>query len=106
MQEISKKITVPLERFQITFTANGRNDHVTMFTLYLPLAVFSFSVKSSSFVLASKVRIVFALFSSVYYVCARNCQSNSHLPFAMNAILNVYYLSCLLVTEVFFLFFS
>ena len=42
----------------MTFTANVRYDHVTMFTLYLPLAVFSFSVKSSSFALASKARII------------------------------------------------
>ena len=48
----------PIERFRITLTANGRNDHVTMFILYLPLAVFSFSVKLSSFSLASKARII------------------------------------------------
>ena len=47
-----------LERFRITFTTNGRNDHVTMFNLYLPLAVFSFSVKLSSFTLAANVRII------------------------------------------------
>ena len=41
----------------MTFAANVRYDHVTMFILYLPLAVFSFSVKSSSFALASKARI-------------------------------------------------
>ena len=35
-------------RLRITFTANVRCDHVTMFILYLPLAIFSFSVKSSS----------------------------------------------------------
>ena len=29
-----------------------------MFTLYLPLAVFSFSVKLSNFALVSKVRII------------------------------------------------
>ena len=45
-----------LER--ITFTANGRNDHVIMFILHLPLTVFSFSVKSSRLALASKVRII------------------------------------------------
>ena len=38
--------------------ANGRIDHITMFTLYLPFAVFRFSVKLSSFALASKVRII------------------------------------------------
>ena len=43
---------------RITFAANGRNDHVTMFILYLPLAVFSFSVKLSIFALASKSRII------------------------------------------------
>ena len=37
--------------------ANVRYGHVTMFILYLPLAVFSFSLKSSSFVLTSKARI-------------------------------------------------
>ena len=36
---------------------NGRNDHVTMFNLHLPLAVFSLLVIFSSFVLASKARI-------------------------------------------------
>ena len=47
----------------MTFTVNGkvRYDHVTMFILCLPLAVFSFSVKSSSFALASKAR------SSLHY---------------------------------------
>ena len=42
-----------LERFRITFMANGKNDHVTVFTLYLPCAVFSFVVELSSFVLFS-----------------------------------------------------
>ena len=44
---------------RMTFTANGKRKyyHVTMFILHLPLAVFSFSVKSSSFALASKARI-------------------------------------------------
>ena len=48
------------ETFRNTFTPNrrGRNDHVTMFILYLLLAVFSFSVKFSSFGLASKARII------------------------------------------------
>ena len=32
-----------IERFRTTFTANGRNDHVTIFILHLPLTVFSFS---------------------------------------------------------------
>ena len=41
----------------MTFTANVGYDHVTMFILYLPLAVFSFSVKSSSFALTTKARI-------------------------------------------------
>ena len=43
----------------MTFTANGKReiDHDTMFILYLPLAAFSFSVKSSSSAFASKVRI-------------------------------------------------
>ena len=36
---------------------NVRYDHVTMFILYLPHAVFSYSVKSSSFALALNARI-------------------------------------------------
>lgn len=38
-------------------TAAG-NDHMTMFIFHLPLAVSSFSVKLSSFALASRARIV------------------------------------------------
>ena len=37
------------ERFRTKFTANGRNDHVTIFTLHFPVAVLSFLAKSSSF---------------------------------------------------------
>ena len=47
-----------IERFRITFTANGKNDHVTLLTLSLALAVFSFIVKLSCLGLASKVRII------------------------------------------------
>ena len=45
-----------LEVFRIMFKANG-NDHVIMFILLLPLAVFSFLAKFGSFALASKARI-------------------------------------------------
>ena len=57
LNTINKKI---MERFTITFTetANDRDDHVTTFILHLPLAVLSFSVKLSSFALASKIRII------------------------------------------------
>ena len=44
----------------------GRNDHVIMFILHLPLVVFSVSVKLGSFALTSKVRIIFAPFLSTY----------------------------------------
>ena len=44
---------VIIEIFRITFTANGRNDHVTMFTVqlnvYMWFTILSFSVKLSSF---------------------------------------------------------
>ena len=50
-------VNLTIDRFRITLTANGKNEHVIMFALYLPLTVFSFSVKSSSFALASKARI-------------------------------------------------
>ena len=63
----------------------GRNDHVTMFILHLPLAVFSVAVKLSSFALASKVRIIFALFLSMYLLSQGNI--NANLSFDVNAIL-------------------
>ena len=43
----------------MTFMANDRTDHVTMFTLHLSLTVSSFSVKLISFALASIVKINF-----------------------------------------------
>ena len=49
------------KRFRIIFTENGRNDHMTMFMLHLPLVVFSFSVKLSCFALASNISIVLHL---------------------------------------------
>ena len=52
-----------LGTFWITFSANGRNDYVTIF---MPLDIFfSFSVKLISLSLASKTWIVLALFSSM-----------------------------------------
>ena len=52
------QITLLIERLSSTFTANGRNDHVTLLVLHLQLAVFSFLVKLRSFALASKARII------------------------------------------------
>ena len=56
----------------MTFTVY---DHVTMFILFLPLAVFSFSVKSSSLALASKARI------SLHYshLCTFYFKKTSHV---------------------------
>ena len=47
-----------LERFSIAFTANGRSDHVTMFTPCLPLTVCRFYMKVDSFALAINTRII------------------------------------------------
>ena len=47
------------------YTANDRNDHMTMFILHFPLAVFTYSVILSSFALASKARIILH-FSHLY----------------------------------------
>ena len=56
----------------------GRNDHVTMFILHLPLAVFSFSVKLRSFAFVSNARIV--LF--YYHLCATfSRKPNANLTF-------------------------
>ena len=61
-------------------TANGRDDHVTTFILHLPLTVFSFSVKLSSFVLASKV----SLFCSILIADSFSQESiNASLTFAV-----------------------
>ena len=70
-----------LERLTITFTANVRYDHVTMFILYLPLAVCSFCVKSSSFALASKARISLHSSLSLYSLFQENI--NANLTFAV-----------------------
>ena len=51
-----------IERLSTTFTANGRYDHVIMFILHLPLAVFSFSEKLSVFALELKARILLYYF--------------------------------------------
>ena len=71
------------------FMANGRNDHVTMFILHLPLAVFSFSVKLRNFALASKARIIlyYSHLCTLYF--KKTLMQMSCLPFAVNAILNL-----------------
>ena len=58
---------------------------MTIFTLYLPLAVSSFSVKLRSFELASKFR------NSLHYshLCTNCFKRNANLTFAVNAILNL-----------------
>ena len=53
-----------LERLRITFTTNGRNDHVTMFILHLRLAVLFLS-KIRQFCASIKDQNYFALFSSM-----------------------------------------
>ena len=78
-----------LERFRISFTSNGRNDHVTVFTLYLPCIVFSFVVELSSF----------ALFSPT--VCTNFIKKTNYvnlmcLPFVVNAVLNPSIIFCVL----------
>ena len=59
-----------------------------MFILHLPLAVFSFSVKLStySFASASKARIV--LYIHIFFM-EKTQTRISRLPFAVNAILNL-----------------
>ena len=58
--------------------ANVSYDHVTMFILYLPFAVFSFSVKLSSFVLASKASI--SLHYSLFSLFQENINANLAFP--------------------------
>ena len=66
----------------MTFTADGRNDHVTMFSLHLPLAVFTFLVKLSTFAIASKcLAKCFALVSTMYSFFQENI--NANLTFAV-----------------------
>ena len=64
-------------------TENGRNDHVTMFILNLPLAVFSFLVKLSSFVQGIKGLNYFALFPSAqqfFKKISKGANSNNAKP--------------------------
>ena len=61
-------------------TANGKDDHVTTFILHLPLAVFSFSVKLSSFVLASKVSLFCSILSRTHFL-KKALTRVSRLPF-------------------------
>ena len=73
-----------LERLSNTLrpTANGRNDHVTMFTLNLPLAVFSFSKKIEYFGVSIKGHNYLLLFSSMYSFFQENI--NANLTFAVS----------------------
>ena len=48
-----------LERLRLAFTANGRSDHVIVISPRLPLTIYRFLVKVSSFVLAINIRIIF-----------------------------------------------
>ena len=64
-------------RFRTTLTGNGRNYHVTMFILNLPLAAFSFLEKLSSFALASKARI--SLHFSLLRTLSRKRNRESHV---------------------------
>ena len=59
--------------------ANGRNNHVIMFTLHLPLPVFSFSVKLSSFALVSKAGIVLHFFHLCLQFFSRKHKRESHV---------------------------
>ena len=79
-----------VKRFRVGFTANGRNDHMTTFTLHLPLAVFSFLVKLSSFVSTSKARIILLYSHPCTHFFQENINANlAFRPFVVNAILNL-----------------
>ena len=65
--------------FCLRQTTNGRNDHVTMFTPYLPLVVFSSSVKLSSFALASKVRTILHYSPLCTIFCSRKYKHEPHV---------------------------
>ena len=80
-----------LERLRIKFTTNGKNDHVTMFILHLPLAVFSFSVKLGSFSLASKARMILHYSYLCINFSRKHKRENVNLtsPFVVNTSLNL-----------------
>ena len=63
--------------FRITFTANGRNDNMVMFFLFLPLTVFSFSVKFSFFYPASRA-FLSGQFFSMYKVVPRDAKQANY----------------------------
>ena len=63
------------EKFRIKVDGERqKGDHVTMFLLHLPLAVFSFSVKLSSFAFDGSES--FAPFSSMYSFFQENVNAN------------------------------
>ena len=78
-------------------TANNRDAYLTMCTLYLPLGVFSSSVKLSNFALASKARIVLHYSHPCTHYFKKISTRIPRLPFALNAILN---LSICFITDI------
>ena len=66
---------VTLDRFRATFTANNRNDHVTMFVPHFPLVL---SAKLSSFALTSETNF-FVVFSSKYSFFQEKYKRESHV---------------------------
>ena len=74
--------------FRTAFTANGKNDHVTMFNFHLPLTVSSISVSGLAFAFKARTILRYS------YLCTRFFEENIdaniwRLPFAVNAILNL-----------------
>ena len=85
-----------IERFRNKFLSNGRNDHVTMFILHLPLAVFSFSVKLSSFALASNARIILHYSHLCAHFLKGNLNANLSLSVTPSHVMHVWVLIMLL----------
>ena len=46
-----------IKEIRITFTANGRNDHVMMFILHLPLAVLSIFIDLCTHIFRKQMKI-------------------------------------------------
>ena len=82
-------MVAPLGRFSIAFTANGRSDHVTMFSPRLPLNVCRFQMKVSSFALFINTRIIFLYFCIFNIYFEKTKTQISCLPFAVSVMLDL-----------------
>ena len=75
-----------IEKLSTMFAANSRDEHVTMLTLHLPLAVFCFSEGLRE----HQQQELFELFSSMYSFLSRKHNHKSHICHKRGACKSLY----------------